>query len=239
MRTSHSGSHNLMIAALERRDLTARGLLCNSSSVIVWLSSPQRGPGVHETHSRAMPSTQKTWLKTLVIRRTRADDAQFLREMLFEATYWRSARPRPTLEEGLAQPELAKVLVGWGRPGDLAMIATDGQGERIGAAWMRLWTNAEHTAGFVDERTPELGIGVRREFRRHGVGTALLLAVLGRAREDGVPRVSLSVEIENVARLLYERFGFQLHSVNQGVATLLVELEEEPAPDTERSPGNS
>jgi len=185
-----------------------------------------------------MPSTPKNWLKTLVIRRARSDDAAFLREMLFEAVYWRPGKPRPSLEEGLAVPELAKVLAGWGRRGDLAMIATDGHGERIGAAWMRLWTRDDHGNGFVDEDTPELGIGVRREFRRHGVGTALLLALLGRAREDGVPKVSLSVEIENVARLLYERFGFQLYSVNHGVATLLVELDE-PAPDTEPSPGTS
>lgn len=185
-----------------------------------------------------MASSHRNSVKTLVIRRTRADDLPFLREMLFEAAYWRSSRPRPPLEEGLAHPELAKILAGWGRPGDLGMIATNGQGERIGAAWLRLWTVAEHSYGFVDEQTPELGIGVLREFRRHGVGSALLLAVLGRAREDGVPRVSLSVEIENVARLLYERFGFTLHSVAQGVATMLVQLEE-PAPDTEPSPGNS
>jgi len=168
--------------------------------------------------------------------------------MLFEAIYWRAqaraqARPpaapaapavRPTLDEALARPELAKVLADWGRFGDLAMVATDGYGERIGAAWMRLWTRSNHLAGFVDERTPELGIGVRKEFRRHGVGTALLLALLGRAREDGVPRVSLSVEIENVARLLYERFGFYLHSVAQGVATMVVHLDD-AAPETERS----
>jgi ribosomal protein S18 acetylase RimI-like enzyme len=183
-----------------------------------------------------MPSSHKNWVKTLVIRRSRSDDAAFLREMLFEAAYWRPGKPRPSLEDGLARPELAKVFASWGRPGDLALVATDGLGERIGAAWMRLWTTEDHTQGFVDAQTPELGIGVRRDFRRHGVGTALLLALLGRAREEGVPRVSLSVEIENVARLLYERFGFQLHSVNQGVATLLVELEE-PAPDTEPSPG--
>ncbi len=183
-----------------------------------------------------MPSTHKNWVKTLVIRRSRSDDAQFLREMLFEAAYWRTGKERPSLEEGLARPDLAKVLAGWGRTGDLAMVATDGLGERIGAAWMRLWTVEDHVHGFVDAQTPELGIGVQRDFRRHGVGTALLLAVLGRAREDGVARVSLSVEIENVARLLYERFGFQLHSVNRGVATLVVQLEE-PAPDTEPSPG--
>jgi ribosomal protein S18 acetylase RimI-like enzyme len=218
-----------MICAFGRRELTACGLLCNALPP----RARSRGHG-------QMPHTRKNSVKTLVIRRTRPDDAQFLREMLFEAAYWRAGKPRPSLEEGLARPDLQKVLAGWGRPGDLGMIATDGQGGRIGAAWMRLWTNQDHAQGFVDEQTPEVGIGVRREFRRHGVGTALLLAVLGRAREDGVTRVSLSVEIENVARLLYERFGFKLHSVNQGVATLLVELEEqEPAPDTKRSPGNS
>jgi len=181
-----------------------------------------------------MPNPHKNWVKTLVIRRARPDDAEFLREMLFEAAYWRVAMPRPTIEQALARPELAKVLDGWGRPGDLAMVATDGQGERFGAAWIRLWTRGNHLRGFVDEQAPELGIGVRKEFRRHGVGTALLLAVLGRAREDGVPRVSLSVEIENVARLLYERFGFQLHSVAQGVATLVVHLDD-AVPETERS----
>jgi ribosomal protein S18 acetylase RimI-like enzyme len=181
-----------------------------------------------------MPSTHKNWVKTLVIRRSRPEDAGFLREMLFEAAYWRVATPRPTMDEALARPELAKVLEGWGRSGDLAMIATDGHGERIGAAWMRLWTRVDHLAGFLDERTPELGIGVRKDFRRHGVGTALLLAVLGRAREEGVPRVSLSVEIENVARLLYERFGFHLQSVAQGVATMVVHLDD-AVPETERS----
>lgn len=181
-----------------------------------------------------MPSHRKNWVKTLVIRRTRGDDAEFLREMLFEAAYWRPGKARPALEEGLARPDLARTLQGWGRPGDLAMVATDGLGERIGAAWLRQWSASDGVPGFVDERTPELGIGVAKDFRRHGVGTALLLAVLGRAREGGVPAVSLNVEIENVARLLYERFGFRMHAVHQGVATMLVQLEE-PAPDTERS----
>jgi ribosomal protein S18 acetylase RimI-like enzyme len=183
-----------------------------------------------------MSSSKKNWASTLVIRVARHDDAEFLREMLFEAAYWRKNRPRPTLEEGLARPDLVHLFTGWGRAGDLAMVATNGLGERIGAVWMRLWTEAEHAHAFVDAETPELGLGVRREFRRHGVGTALLLGILSRAREQGTPRVSLSVEIENVARLLYERFGFHLHSVQNAVATMVIDLEER-APDTELSPG--
>ncbi|HEY4156479.1 MAG TPA: GNAT family N-acetyltransferase [Polyangiaceae bacterium] len=183
-----------------------------------------------------MSSSKKNWVRTLVIRVVRPDDHDFLREMLFEAAYWRKNKPRPSLEEGLARPDLVHMFAGWGRPGDLAMVATDGLGERIGAAWLRLWTETEHAHAFIDTETPELGLGVRREFRRHGVGTALLLAILSRAREQGVPRVSLSVEIENVARLLYERFGFHMHSVQNAVATMLIDLEER-APETEPSPG--
>jgi ribosomal protein S18 acetylase RimI-like enzyme len=183
-----------------------------------------------------MHRTRKNWVKTLIIRRSRSDDAAFLREMLFESIYWRVGAERPSLEDGLSRREAHKILADWGRPGDRALVATDGFGERIAAAWMRLWTEEHHSRGFVDAETPELGLGVRLEFRRHGVGTALLLALLVRARESGVRRASLSVEIENVARLLYERFGFTLYAVEQGVATLLIELDE-PVPDTERSPG--
>src|SRR5450631_3785637 len=114
------------------------------------------GLGLAQKGQMSNSFSSKNFVKTLVIRRTRPDDAQFLREMLFEAAYWRTSKPRPTLEEGLARPDLQKVLAGWGRPGDLGMVATDGHGERIGAAWMRLWTVEDHALGFVDAETPEL-----------------------------------------------------------------------------------
>jgi len=30
--------------------------------------------------------------------------------MLFEAAFWRAGSPRPTLDEGLARPDLAKLM---------------------------------------------------------------------------------------------------------------------------------
>lgn len=57
---------------------------------------------------------------------------------------------------------------------------------------------------------PELSIAVAPEWRGRGVGRALLVALIERARQDGEPGLSLSVSRRNpVARRLYESLGFR------------------------------
>lgn len=136
-------------------------------------------------------------------------DVPFLREMLYEAAFWRPETARPPINEGLTRPEFAKLLRGWGRTGDIAVVAAIPGGERIGAAWYRFWSEDEHSFGFVDPEIPELGMAVVRAYRRKGVGNALLSAITGRATKGGVGGISLSVEKDNPARYLYERHGFR------------------------------
>jgi len=119
--------------------------------------------------------------------------------MLYEAFAWRPGVQSPTPDEVLAWPELARYFEGWGRPGDLGVIA-DGE---VGAAWVRLFTKDDHGYGFVGPHVPELAIGVAKGARGRGVGTGLLKDLLSR-----VGPVSLSVETDNPAVRLYERFGF-------------------------------
>jgi ribosomal protein S18 acetylase RimI-like enzyme len=130
--------------------------------------------------------------------------------MLYEAVFWRAAEGRPPMAEALSHPELARILAGWGRPGDEAVIAVSDKGQRIGAAWYRLCSEGDHSCGFVEEHTPELGIGVVREYRRRGLGRALLAALTRRARRQGFGSLSLSVEADNKARSLYESLGFEI-----------------------------
>ena len=144
------------------------------------------------------------------IRDASPGDVPFLRAMLYEAAYWRPETPRPDIDAALAQPHLAKLLEEWGtRPGDTAVIAVAQDGTPTGAAWYRFWTDADHSYGYVDELTPEIGIGVVREYRRQGIGRALLRALLDRALASGLQRVSLSVETDNPAQHLYTALGFQ------------------------------
>ena len=82
-------------------------------------------------------------------------------------------------------------------------------GDPVGAAWYRLFTEEEPGWGFVDEKTPELGIAVVPLHRRRGIGETLLRALMVQAREDGFQALSLSVAAHNRSRMMYERAGFE------------------------------
>jgi GNAT superfamily N-acetyltransferase len=83
-------------------------------------------------------------------------------------------------------------------------------GERIGAAWLRFFTAADHGYGFVADDVPELTIGVAVRWRGRGVGRALLRAIACQASEAGIKQISLSVERKNFARQLYLSEGYQV-----------------------------
>jgi GNAT superfamily N-acetyltransferase len=101
-----------------------------------------------------------------------------------------------------ADPTFAQYTSGWGRPGDGGFVAEE-DGRVVGAVWWRLFTAEGPGYGFVDERTPELGIAVWPGERGRGIGRTLL-----RAATAEHPRLSLSVEDGNRARALYESEGF-------------------------------
>lgn len=155
------------------------------------------------------------------IRRVQSSDLPFVKAMLFEAAYWRPEAPRPALEEGLARPDLAKLLADWGRAGDCGVIAHEDSAP-LGAAWYRRWPEDDHSYGFVAPEIPELAIGVVPAYRRRGVGRLLMKALIDEARQFGVPALSLSVERDNPASQLYRDLGFQEHAVVGNAWTLLL-----------------
>lgn len=136
-------------------------------------------------------------------------DLPVLRAMLWEAAAVSTTVREMGREAALALPSVSKYLDGWGRPGDLGVVAVDGQGGPLGAAWVRLFPASAGSYGFVAPDVPELTIGVAAHARGQGAGTALLRALLDALRAQGVARVSLSVDRQNPARALYERLGFR------------------------------
>jgi GNAT superfamily N-acetyltransferase len=137
-----------------------------------------------------------------VIRRGGRGDVPFMKDMLRHAYYWRWGDP------ATADLPTSRYVDSWGRPGDAAMIALD-DGISVGAAWYRLFTRSAPGYGFVDESVPELTIAVVPSRRGRGYGDELLEGLLERARQEGYPALSLSVEKANPALRLYERFGFR------------------------------
>ena len=138
------------------------------------------------------------------------DDLPFLREMLYEAAFWRGDGERPPIDEAFATPQLGRYLDGFGRAGDTGVIAVAEGGEPVGAAWYRRFSPREPGYGFVDGATPELSIAVAPSHRGRGVGRLLLDALIDLAAAHGLPGLSLSVANDNPAKRLYERAGFEV-----------------------------
>lgn len=161
------------------------------------------------------------------IRAAGAEDVDAVKWALYAALAWNPDRLLPPVELVLEHPEAVRYHRGWGRPGDLGVIASDG-GELVGVAYCRLFTDADHGHGYVDDETPEVAVAVREGRRGEGIGARLLHALEGLARERGFERLSLSVDTENPARRLYERLGYRQISLDDDGVRMLIELGSAP-----------
>jgi GNAT superfamily N-acetyltransferase len=143
----------------------------------------------------------------LRIRDATHDDLPFLRRMWHTAAFWQPEVFVLSEDDALAVPEIAMYIEEWGRPGDVGVIAEE-EDLPLGAAWYRSFDGGRPGYGYVDDATPELAVGVIADARARGVGTALLAALIERARSAGVPGLSLSVNASNPSRRLYLKAGF-------------------------------
>ena len=157
----------------------------------------------------------------VLLRESQQSDVPFLREMLYEAVFWRASVNRPSFEEGLAYPEVSKSLADWGeRYGDTAVVATINT-IPIGASWYRFWTDNNFIPGYIDEITPVLVIGVHSDYRHQGIGKKMIDCLIDYASKHSIQKISLSVSKDNYAINLYKQQGF-LEYADKGDAFLMV-----------------
>jgi GNAT superfamily N-acetyltransferase len=152
------------------------------------------------------------------IRPARESELPFLWDMLYEAAAVNAQVRAMGKEKSLALPSIQKYLAGFGKEKDFALLAID-EGELVGAAWYRCFSQDDCGYGFVASDIPELTIAVGPGWRGQGIGTRLLEALLETARTNGHRAISLSVDRRNPALRLYERFGFQDASVSKATDT--------------------
>ena len=107
----------------------------------------------------------------------------------------------------MADQRYGMYLAGWPRHGDFGLVAE--QDAPLGAAWYRAYTEQSHGHGFVAEDIPELSIAVIASRRHEGIGRLLLINLIEASKVQGCAALSLSVNLRNPARHLYESVGFQ------------------------------
>jgi GNAT superfamily N-acetyltransferase len=129
--------------------------------------------------------------------------------MLVAAVNWSPEWKKKSRERVLSTPRTAHYIAGWPRDTDLGVIA-EGNGQRVGAAWLRFLPASDPGYGFVASDVPELTVGVAPSWRGRGAGRALLRAIADQARSAGIGQISLSVERKNHAQKLYISEGYQI-----------------------------
>lgn len=160
---------------------------------------------------------------SVVIRPAMPADEPFMWRMLAATADLPPAEP-PPVESAKLDPGLAPYLRGWARAGDTGVVA-ELDGQPVGAAWFRHFAAASPGYGFVADEIPEISIAVEERARSQGIGRALLTALVERAREDGHPSLSLSVDARNAPALaLYRSVGFETVGGDAGHPTMLLRL---------------
>ena len=147
-----------------------------------------------------------------LIRPLSAEDEPVLWEMLYEALQ-RIEGETPPSREIVHQPEYARYVESWGRPGDAGFVAHDSNGQLLGAVWFR---------PPAEDAMAELAFAVKAGHRKHGIGAALLTHWVKSNPEQS--EISLRVRSNSPAVRLYERFGFKVAKEHPGSVTLRRDL---------------
>jgi ribosomal protein S18 acetylase RimI-like enzyme len=159
-------------------------------------------------------------MREVVFERGGPDDVGVVRSALYIAISWTGNPEIPPFDEAMKHPDVACYHRDWGRSGDVVIKAFAGDAV-AGATFARLFTDDDHGHGYVDESTPELGIGVHADYRRQGIGRRLMTELAEAARADGVDRLSLSVNNPNPSKHLYKSLGYRT-VVDNGESSIMV-----------------
>lgn len=138
-----------------------------------------------------------------IIRQLRENERGLLSDFLYEAIFIpEGVEPPP--REITKQPELQVYIERFGERDHDRCLVAEVNGTVVGAVWTRIMQDYGH----IDDETPSFAISLNKEYRGHGIGTALMRAMLEVLRKSGVKQASLAVQKQNYAVKMYEKVGF-------------------------------
>ncbi|PIE89500.1 MAG: GNAT family N-acetyltransferase [Acidobacteria bacterium] len=144
----------------------------------------------------------------MIIRALKSRESDFLADMLYEAIFIPEGHP-PFPREIVKELSLSKYIEKWGKDKfDIALVV-EIDNKLVGAVWGRLFTNENKGFGYIDNKTPELSMAIKNDYRNQGIGTKLIKAIIAEYNKIEVKFLSLSVDKANKALNLYKRIGFE------------------------------
>jgi GNAT superfamily N-acetyltransferase len=141
------------------------------------------------------------------LRRAERRDRELIVEMARLACGFED-RPLPSADD----PEVLALVPG---RADVAVVATQQDGEGLGAVWWHfheppLITDSQGRA------VPELAMAVREDARANGIGARLLEQLAMEAAKEGLDALALNVHLRSPATRLYMRCGFRVAGKGRG-----------------------
>lgn len=138
------------------------------------------------------------------VREIKCCELPMLKEFLYHAIFIPEGAdfpPRSILENDDLRVYIDKF---GSKPDDKCYVAVT-DGKTIGAVWVRIMEDYGH----IDNETPSFAISVLREYRKQGIGTALMKTMLQFLKDNHYKQASLAVQKANYAVKMYQKAGFR------------------------------
>lgn len=143
------------------------------------------------------------------IRELKDTEYPLLNDFLYEAIFIpQGVEPPP--KSIINNAELQVYVKDFGKKPDDRCLVAEADGKIVGAVWVRIMEDYGH----VDDDTPSFAISLYKDYRGHGIGTALMEKMLELLRESGYRKASLAVQKENYAVRMYKKVGFEIIDEN-------------------------
>ncbi|NSC47429.1 GNAT family N-acetyltransferase [Mediterraneibacter gnavus] len=144
------------------------------------------------------------------IRTMKKQEFPLLEDFLYEAIFIPEGMEVPP-RSVISLPELQTYIKDFGLLKDDFALVAEIEKQIVGAVWVRIINDYGH----IDSSTPSLAISLYKDYRKHGIGIAMMKEMLNLLRNHGYKSVSLSVQKANYAAQMYQKLGFKIVNENK------------------------
>lgn len=154
------------------------------------------------------------------IRELKDTEYSLLNDFLYEAIFIPPG-VEPPPRSIINNDELQVYVKDFGKNPDDRCLAAVADGKIVGTVWVRIMEDYGH----VDDETPSFAISLYKDYRGHGIGTALMEKMLELLRKSGYGKASLAVQKENYAVKMYKKVGFEIIDENDEEYIIICKLQ--------------